>query len=397
MKVIRVHNRYQQPGGEDAVFEAEAKLLRDHGHDAHELVVTNDFIGASPSPVQRVRLAGQTIWSRSGQQLVSDAVAEFGPDVVHFDNTLPLISPAAYSAARKRGVAVVQTLHNYRLLCPSATLFHRGEIYEKNLGKLVPIAAMMDGVYRDSRSQTAVVAAMLVAHRLWGTWRRDVDRYIALTEFGRQKFIEGGLPADRIAVKPNFVADDVGGNLVSSQRESHLLFVGRLSPEKGITPLLEAAGRTSAPVRIAGDGPLADLVQQEAARRDNLTVLGRLDRESVQAEMAAAQALVFPSLWYEAFGLVIVEAFANGLPVIVSRLGAMAEIVEDGVTGLLVEPGNADDLACKMTWAVAHPAEMGEMGRNARREYEAKYTPERNYEMLMAIYEDAIAHRRNHP
>jgi len=247
----------------------------------------------------------------------------------------------------------------------------------------------MHACWRGSRAGTAVVVAMLTIHRLLKTWQEQVDRYIALTEFARQKFIEGGLPAEKIVVKPNFVHPDLG---MGRHEGDYALFVGRLSPEKGIQTLLRAWRHLKGvPLKIAGDGPLRakleGFVKNEGL--EGVEILGRRPREDVFRLMREARVLVFPSEWYEGFPMTIAEAFACGLPVIASRLGAATEIVEDGRTGLLFEPGNPEDLAAKVKWAWQHPKEMEEMGREARQEYEQKYTAERNYEMLMDIYKRA--------
>jgi len=392
MRILRIHNRYQQRGGEDSVFEAEYALLERHGQEIYRLEFTNDDIPSKPSAIDSLKLTGNTIWSRSARQRIREAVEGFKAEVVHFDNTFPLISPAVYSVISEAGVAVVQTLHNFRLACPNGLFFRDGHPCEDCLGKTPPYPGVVHACYRESRAQTAVVAAMLTTHRLRRTWSRDVDRYIALTNFAKDKFIEGSLPANKIVVKPNFVVSEPPEG---QKDDGHFLFVGRLSSEKGIGTLLAAQKMHKQDLHVAGDGPLKEQVLRQASALPSLRALGRLDRDDVRAEMLSARALVFPSEWYEGFPMTLVEAFACGLPVIASRLGSMAEIVEDGVTGLFFEPGQATDLAAKMRWASAHSDEMRRMGLNARREYEAKYTPERNYEMLMDIYEQAIQQSRN--
>jgi glycosyltransferase involved in cell wall biosynthesis len=232
--------------------------------------------------------------------------------------------------------------------------------------------------------QTAVLAGMVTWHRAIHTWDTKVTRYIALNEFCRNKFIEGGLPPDRVVVKPNFVdftAPEAGAR-------NGFLFVGRLSSEKGVDVLVHAFAKLAdAALQVAGTGPEAQLLQGVAG----LTALGALTGEQVRQQMTASTALLLPSIWYENFPRTLVEAFGCGLPVIASRIGALAELVTDGVNGLLFEPGNAYDLADKMRWAHQHPAEMAVMGHNARKLYEAEFTAERNYQQLMAIYQDAIA------
>ena len=235
-----------------------------------------------------------------------------------------------------------------------------------------------------------MVAGMLTAHRLRGTWTRDVDVYIALTEFSRCKFVEGGLPAEKIALKPNFVHPDPG---VGAHDGDFALFVSRLTTDKGTATLLRAWQLLQQPIPllIGNDGPLADAAQHAAASSPTIDHRGWVPRESMLKLMHQARALILPSEWYEGFPATIVEAFAHSLPVIASRLGAMAEIIEDGRTGLHFAPGDAADLAAKVEWAWAHPDELRHMGMEARREYEAKYTAEQNYQQLMEIYGRTMA------
>lgn len=389
MKVLLVHNSYREPGGEDAVFVAEASLLRRQGNGVFEYTESN-------SPIinwQRLPAILHTIWSVPTKRKLGQMLRETKPGLVHFHNTFMRVSPSAYHACKEAGVPVVQTLHNYRLLCPTATFFRDGRVCEDCINKTPAWPGVLHGCWRGSRAGTAVVATMLTVHRWLKTWERQVDIYIALTEFARSKFIEGGLPAEKIVVKPNFVHPDPGVGVPGQGREGYALFVGRLSPEKGVRRLLRPWRQLRGiPLKIVGDGPLMEEVRAFVEREglDDVEVLGRRPREEVFALMREARFLVFPSQCYETFGMTIAEAFACGVPVIASRLGAMAEIVEDGRTGLLFRPGDPEDMAAKVEWTWTHPKQMAEMGREARKEYEAKYTAECNYQMLMEIYERAI-------
>jgi glycosyltransferase involved in cell wall biosynthesis len=230
---------------------------------------------------------------------------------------------------------------------------------------------------------------MLTVHSFLGTWTKRVSLYIALTEFMRRKFIQGGLPEGRITVKPNFVAPDPG---MGDHSGGYALFVGRLSSEKGIQTLVEGWQRLSrtVPLKVAGTGSLCTLVNSSAP---GIEWLGQRSRSEILSLMRQAQFLVFPAEWYEGFPLTIAEAFAAGLPVLASRLGSMAELVEDGSTGLLFTPGNPVDLAAKVEWAVAHPTELAKMGRRAREEFETKYSAERNYQLLYGIYQQMLGGR----
>jgi glycosyltransferase involved in cell wall biosynthesis len=389
MKVLVAHNFYKQPGGEDQCFAAEVALLRAHGHEVIPYSVHNDSVDA----LTNFQRAARTIWARPGYRAVRDLIRTHRPQIAHFHNTFPLISPAAYYAARAEKVRVVQTLHNFRLLCPNALLFRAGKICEECLGKSVPWPGIVHKCYRDSRTASTGVAAMLVTHRALGTWQHAVDRYIALTELGRQKFIAGGLPAARISVKANFVTPDPG---VGAGSGKYAVFVGRLAADKGVTMMLEAWKELggSLPLKIVGDGPLAPMVQQ-AAEISGAQWLGRKSLDEVYGLIGEAMFLVLPSQGYEGFPRVIVEAFARGTPILASRLGAMAEIVEHGRTGLHFEPGNARDLVVKARELAGDPQRLARMRQAARQEYEQKYTAAVNYRALLAIYEHALGGEQN--
>ena len=382
LRILLIHNYYQQSGGEDTEFAAEKKLLRQKEHEVVEFVRHN----AEIQEIGHLRVAIDAVWSRYSQHALQRLLQATRPDVAHFHNTFLLISPAAYYACREEGIPVVQTLQNYRLLCPGATFLRDGRVCEDCVGKTIPWPGVLHGCWRGSRVQTSVVMAMLASHRLLGTWQKQVDVYVALTEFARQKFIEGGLPAEKIAIKPNFIYPDPGPGDGSG---NYVLFVGRISQEKGIRTLVRAWRKLKeVPLKVAGDGPLMEEIQRASSK--GLEILGWRPHDEVLSLIKGARFLVFPSEWYEGFPLAIAEAFACGVPVIASRLGAMAEIVENGRTGLHFEPGNPEDLAAKVEWAWTHPQQMTEMGHEARREYEQKYTAERNYEMLMEIYRRAM-------
>lgn len=377
MRVLLAHNRYQQAGGEDAVLAEEHALLQRNGVEVELYEQDNDRI-ESMAPMQ---VAVDTIWSQRTVREIGAHIQRFRPDVIHVHNTFPLISPSLYFAAARHGVPVVQTLHNFRLFCAQAMFMRNGAVCEDCIGRL-PWRGVMRRCYRESSAQSAVVVSMQGIHRWLGTYRNKVTRYIALNKFCRDKFIEAGLPADRIVIKPNFI--DLPPPPFTER--SGGLFVGRLSPEKGIATLAQALRiYPDAYLDIIGHGP-----QEEELRGLPAAHLrGFMQSEEIYARMARASYLVMPSIWYENFPRTLVEAYACGLPVIASRLGAMAELVRDGETGLLFTPGNAVELAEKLRWADSHPAEMRRMGDAARREYEANYTSEINFHQLMHIYEEA--------
>lgn len=386
MKILMVHNLYQERGGEDTMVNAEVRLLEAKGHQVVRYQRNNDEL-KTRGPFGSISAGFETVWAAKSVREISAIVAAEKPDVAHFHNTFPLISPACYSACRKHGVPVVQTLHNYRLLCPAATLFREGHVCEECLGRRVAWPGVAHRCYRRSRPATAAVAAMLATHHLFGTWRKQVDVYVALSEFARQRFIAGGLPAGRIMVRPNFIEPDPGPK---TEGGDYALFVGRLSEEKGLGVLLEAWSRLrgEVPLRIAGDGPLMkDLANRIAANKlSDVTLMGRLSSGEVVRALHRARLLVFPSVWFEGFPVVVAQAFACAIPVIASRLGSLTEIVADGITGLHFSAGDPADLAAKVIWAWSHPREMEAMGRNARAEYELKYTGDRNYEKFLELW-----------
>ena len=380
MRILIAHNAYQHRGGEDAVVTAEEALLRTHGNETLLYQRHNDELQAMP----RSTAAISAIWSSRSARELDELCQEFQPDIIHAHNTFPLISPSIYWVAQKRHIPVVQTLHNFRLLCPQAMLLRDGSICEDCVGR-VPWRAVTRKCYRESTLQSAVLSGMLTLHRAIGSFQHKVDLYVATNSFCRDKFIAGGLPAERLRIKPHFV-DNVGMDPQWEQREGGL-FIGRLSPEKGLDTLIEASRMLSAPaLSIVGKGPLEDQVAPAFGER----YLGYRDREEVLRLLGRAAFLVAPSTCYETFGLVGIEAFSCGTPVIASRRGSFGELVKDGVTGLLFTPGDARDLAAKIEWALAHPEAMRDMGRAARAEYLARYTPQRNYQMLMEIYQEAV-------
>ncbi|MBK1645278.1 hypothetical protein CKO25_11635 [Thiocapsa imhoffii] len=384
MRILIAHNTYRHPGGEDSVFRTEVNLLRAHGHE----VFTFERHNRDVPNGNRISTALGTIWNRDAYRAVAHVVKQERIELVHFHNTLPLISPAAYWAARSQGAAVVQTFHNYRFLCPNGMLFRLGNPCDLCAKRLLPLPGIWFGCYRGNRLATATVGATSLTHRLLGTWSTQVDRYIVLTQFARKLFAQAGIPEEQIVVKPNFVADQP----LSPRRSppSGFLFVGRLSPEKGINTLLAAVEQCNSPVVVVGDGPV-----ELTSDRTTLIAKGRQSGQQVRGLMGQATALLFPSTCYEGFPIVIAEAYASGLPVIASRIGGIPEIVEDGVTGLLVTPGDHVELAAKIRWAQTHLDAMSKMGLEARKRYVDIYSPGRNYTLLMSIYRDALARRQS--
>jgi glycosyltransferase involved in cell wall biosynthesis len=394
MKILLVHNSYQQPGGEDVVFEQERTALERAGHNVIVYHRSNSEID-NLTLLRRITLAQNAIWSSDTRHEFSRLLAREAPDLVHVHNTFIMISPSIYGACRNQGIPIVQTLHNFRWMCPATFFYRDGQVCEDCL-ESGPWNSIRHGCYRGSKAATAAMALTLACHQHLKTWHDSIDCYIALTSFARGKFVSAGFRAEKIAVKPNCVDVDPGPR---TDVGDYALFVGRLSPEKGLAALLHAWERLSipCPLQIVGDGPERRELERQARQLKvpSITFRGYLSRLETLALMKRARFVIVPSLWYENFPMVMVEAFSCGAPVLCSRLGSMQEIVTDGATGLHFAPGDPDDLAQKAAWACTHTVEMSEMGRAARREYERRYTAERNYKLLIEIYEGALARRHS--
>ena len=384
MRILIVHNRYQQRGGEDSVADDEVALLRAGGHDVATVFVSNDSIATF---ADKARAALGVADGPLAHRLVADAVGRFRPDVVHVHNFFPLISPRVHARVRALGPATVQTLHNFRITCANGLLMRAGRPCELCVDG-TSFHAVAHRCYRGSFVGSAAPAHMIAVHKRERTWQRHVDRFIALSRFARDVFVRAGVPAERIAIKPNVVDDPLP---ISGTPRAGVLYVGRLREEKGIEVLAAAARLTGAAITVVGDGPAAATLKSSAPA--NLVLLGALPRADVRAMMARAAAIVVPSICYENFPIAVAEAFAAGTPVIASRIGALAEIVEDGLTGWHVAPGDPADLAAAIDRVAGDPAASARRGEAARDTYRARFTPRAALASLEAIYAEAIASR----
>ena len=390
MRILLVHNRYQQKGGEDAVALSEKNLLARNGEEVELLEVDNDNIANF-----RGKLAASlsVFYSARGVDLLNDAIAKFMPDVVHVHNWFPTLSPGIFWACKKKKIPVVHTLHNYRLLCASPSLFRNGVVCEDCIGTTLRIPGVLHGCYRGSRTGTAIATAGMLAHWKAGTWRQAVDRFIALSNFAKMKLIEGGLPAAKIVVKPNFLDYDPGfrpGGL------GYFAFVGRLAEQKGISILLKCWRECpDLPLlRIVGSGPLEGSVRELSESLHNVEYLGPRNAEEVRQIMGGAEALLCPSLGYEGMPLVVIEAMAVGTPVIASRLGSYVEMIAHGKSGMLFDIDDPQALPACIRQVLRDQMLAG-MREEARKGFESRYTGQANFKMLQKIYEDAIYEHAN--
>jgi len=339
------------------------------------------------SSLKKWQAGAQLIYNPRSVQQVQSVINTFKPDVMHCHNTFPIASPGIYGAAKALGVPVVQTLHNFRLLCANALLFRDGHPCEACVNKSLPLEGIIHGCYRQSKLQSGALTGMTAFHRLTQTWQTQVDQFIVLTDFARQKFSTGAsrIPLSHMTVKPNFVFD--AGEDEGTARENFILFIGRLSVEKDIPSLLTAFSQTDIPLKIVGVGPFEDLVRQAAATSPNIQYLGYQDKTSVLALLKKARAFILPSTCYEGCPMTILEAFSTGTPVLVSQTGGLPELVTHNEDGLLFEPGNPNSLLAQVQSIAVDDQLHARLSHNARASYVRRFTPEQHFAQTMAVYQ----------
>ena len=385
MKVLLVHNRYQEKGGEDAVVASEANFLSAAGVEVQLLQADNDSIVGIRG---KLEASAAVFYSRESVDRVRASTAAFQPDVVHVHNWFPSLSPGIFAACADSGFPVVHTLHNYRLLCIKATLYRNGMPCEECVGTRVRLPGVLHACYRESRAGSAVATAAMLTHWRLGTWHRKISRFIALSQFAKAKLIEGGLPADKVVVKPNCLDRDPG---LQEGRGGYFAYVGRLTEEKGLLTLIRCwhAGPDLPLLRIAGSGPLEEQVREAASLYPNVEWAGPQSSGGVAAILSGATALVCPSLWYEGMPRVVIEAMAAGTPVIASRLGTYPEMIDHGRSGMLFTPNDEQALLACVRQLLAR-ADGQAMRAAARKQFESCYGAEQNLKILLSIYEDAM-------
>jgi glycosyltransferase involved in cell wall biosynthesis len=400
MRVLQLHNRYRHRGGEDSVVTEERRMLQAHGVDVISYEIEQGEGEHSGRVAKLVDLTTSIVWSATHHERVRELCRREQPDVAHVHNFWMTMSPAVHSACHIEGVPTVQTLHNFRLSCTNALFLRDNHVCLDCLGKL-PWRGVVRRCYRDSYVASAAVAAMATVHRIRGTWNSDVDAFIALSDHSRQKFVEGGLPADRLFVKPNALAVPPAPKYAPSE-SNVAVYAGRLSQEKGVHILLAAWAAAdlgpNARLVIIGEGPEREALVRQAESLglsdDRLEFAGVKSSQDTLAAIAGARVVVLPSICFENFPRLIVEAFSLGRPVIGSDLGATREIIRDGVFGLTFKPGDYQDCATHLRDLFMRGDLCDQFGRNARKEFLAKYTTETNIEQLIDIYRFAIEHKR---
>lgn len=364
------------------MFLSEKALLETNGVDVVTHERFNDNIDDS-TLVKKWNLAKATAWSDLSFRAVRDTIKKTKPTVAHFHNTFPQVSPSAYAACRAEGVPVVQTLHNYRFLCAGGLLLRDGQPCEQCVGKTL-LPALRYRCYRNSLPATLAVVRYIQSTQNMAS-HGMVDRFIALTEMAKQRFIAGGLPADKIMVKPNFVQNMP---FFVGTRQHHAVYVGRLTAEKGVRTLIRAwKDVVGVPLHVYGDGELRSELQ-ERVREDcsNVIFHGFRPRSEVMSSVQSALLQVIPSEWYEGFPLVVLEAYSLGIPVVVSKIGSLDEIVEEGVTGFKFTPGDSSELAMKINSLARLPARLRKVAAAARRVFDNQYSAESSLNTLVSLY-----------
>jgi glycosyltransferase involved in cell wall biosynthesis len=379
-----LHNYYQQRGGEDESFEAEADMLERAGLEVIRYTRHNSEVQAISAP----RLALSTLWNHRSYSEVGELLKQHRPDVLHATNLFPLISPSVFHAARRAGVPTVQSLRNYRHFCAEGTLYRSGATCRECQGRVPAWPALRHRCYRGSLALTSVVVAKQTIHRTIGTWNKLVDRYFAVSNFARDQHVLAGFPAHKIDVKPNSPRADFGPGPGSG---GFGLYAGRLSAEKGVLTLLNAWSESAPlPLKILGAGPLEPEVEKAAAQSPLIEYMGHKPWQEVLRTMQAASMVLVPSVCPEPFGRVVAESLACGTPIVAARSGGLADLLSSERTGLLFEPGNSFDL--KQVVSGLHglsPNQMKEMRHAARNEFERLYSEGKNLKTLLAIYQRA--------
>ncbi len=386
-RILQLHNKYQQYGGEDTVVLSEYHLLKKNGQQVEQLFFDNRNI--SSSIYDKLKAGLSSVFSFSSAKKVEQKIIQFKPDIIHVHNFFPLLSPSIFYIAKKNKIPIIITIHNYRLICANALLYRNKHICEDCVHKLIPLSGILHKCYRSSFIQSAAVTIMSSFHKILGTWKNKVNMYIVLTEFGKNKFIKSSLnlPISKVIVKPNFAEDFGFGN---NRREDYYVFFGRLSEEKGIDILLESVKFYNYKLKIMGDGPLRELVQQKVIDNSNIEYLGFKDKDFIISQLKNSRGLIVPSIWYEGLPLSIIETLSTGTPIIFSDIPSFMEILTNNYNGFHFKTDDSNDLAQKVKQMDVNIENLNYLYLNARQTYLEKYTPEKNYDDLMNIYQNVI-------
>jgi glycosyltransferase involved in cell wall biosynthesis len=399
VKILLVHNFYGStaPSGENTAFVAEASLLRNRGHSIVEFTRHSDEL-LHQGLYGTVRGALGTIWNPVSLRKLKSTLRDIRPEIVHVHNTFPILSPSVLYATSDLNIPTVMTLHNYRIGCSAATALRKDEPCTLCLDKKSVLPALRYGCYRDSRIATLPVSLMIALHNAKNTWKKNVDAFITLTEFQREKMAQFGIPEASLFVKPQFL-ENPPEPLPWQRRESKAVFIGRLYTAKGIHILIDSWkkwGKNAAPLEIIGDGPMRNELMSAAGKSEaagSISFLGNLSHAEAMRKLSSAKLLILPSLCFEGFPMVVQEAYAYGVPIAASNIGSLPHLIAENRTGTLFTPGNAESLLASVQPLLADDKQLRILGAQAKQEFDSKYTAGKNYDILMSIYASAAAHR----
>ena len=394
MKILQVHNKYLSgDGGEDVVLEADRRLLVENGHDVTQYFGSNADFGKVHG-ARRLVLGARAIWSRQQHDNIRATVRRVRPDVAHVHNTFGNLSGSVYWALARENVPVVQTIHNYRWICPAATLLREGKPCEECVGRVAFPAIRHGCRYNGSFSAAAIIGVSNAIHFEIGTYTRKISSIIALTEFMKAKLVQAGLDKNHIFVRPNFLAKVSSVSLPFDARDKRIVFVGLIDERKGVVPCCEAWTEASEPdwqLRFVGDGRLRSELTARWAAQPLINFTGWIPRQETLAQVASSRFLVLPSLWYEGLPMVLLEAMALGTPLIVPDHGAFPEIVDDGVNGIVFKAGDPQSLRAAFRRAMnMQKREWERLAAGALTRFAERYSATPAYEKLLRIYGAAI-------
>ncbi len=393
MKILVVHNYYREAGGERVSLSAQVSLLQSRGHDVIQFTRNSSEIDEY-NIFRKVKFFQETVFSSQTYRDITAIIKENKPQIAHIHNVFPLISPSVYLALHNHNIPIVQTIYNFRFLCPNGLFYTNGQICEKCiLGNT--FHAIRFRCFRNSRSLSALYGLTIALHRKVGTFDL-IKAFVVPAEFTGQKLIEGGIATKENMhtikyILPKNVPQMRVGNL--SKEKVDFVFIGRLSREKGIWTLLHAFRKIKGvTLKILGDGPLIVSIQSWLQQNhiSNIELVGFVSGQKKWELLSSAVATIVPSIWYENSPFTVLESMAVGTPVIGSAIGSLPEIIQHQKTGLLFKPGDSEDLFQKLEWIKNNPEKGLQMGRNAQIEFKLQYDSEIYYHQLMAIYKSFL-------
>lgn len=405
MNILSVNKFYWRKGGSESVFFDEKEMLESAGHTVipfsmrgkrneqtpYSKYFVNEVDYSSPGLVNKILSASKIVYSFEAAKKMRSLITHCSPDIAHFHIFQHQISPSVFGPLRKHTIPIVLTLHDLKPICPAYKMYRNGHVCEDCKGRRF-YNCLRNRCTKDSTLGSMINTVEMYCHYAMGYYQ-NVNKYIAVSRFYRNKMIEHGFPENRVEYLPNYV--EVKKYSPSTGDKGYMLYFGRLSEEKGISVLLDAAAITpEIPFCIVGDGPLALESKKKAVDEglQNVSFLGFKSGEELRALLSEATCVVVPSIWYEAFGLVIIEAFAAGKPAIGSHIGGIPELIEHNVDGFTIQPGNAHELAMKVRWIFNNRSKASEMGMEGRRKVEKHFTAEAHYRGLMSIYNSVLGH-----